>query len=67
MTNRKTHYERVDIVLQVAIRESIEGHKIASGPLIRKRVEHCLASALAVCQDDAVEMYERIDKVRDDD
>lgn len=48
----------------MAVRECTKGHSAASGSLIRKRVESCLASALAICQEDAFEMYERIDKVR---
>jgi rubrerythrin len=60
-----THEERASAVLELAIRESVKGHKAASGPLIRERVESCLSTALARCKEDMSEMYQMIDSVRE--
>ena len=62
--NRKTHAERADAVLAEAIRQCTDGYSAASGSLIRKRIETCLATALATCQEDAIDIYERIDEER---
>lgn len=58
------HNDRVDAVLAIAIRDAIKGHEIASGTLIRERVESCLATALAICKEDRTNMYEWIDALR---
>lgn len=60
-----THNQRAEAVLSLAISIATKGHTAASGSLIRQRVESCLATALAMCKEDALEMYERIDAVRE--
>jgi len=59
-----SHYERAAAVLLLAVHEATKDHTTASGPFIRKRVESCLYTALAMCLEDAVYLYELIDEAR---
>ena len=61
----REHYQRASAVLDEAIRQAVEGHILASGPLIRQRVESCLSTALARCREDPIEIYDLIDEERE--
>lgn len=58
------HNDRSMEVLKTAIRLATEGYEAASGPLICQRIESCLTTALAMCKEDRVEIYDMIDDER---
>ena len=64
LIERMTHTERANAILSLAISDATKRHTAASGSLIRQRVESCLTTALAMCKEDALEMYKRIDEAR---
>jgi hypothetical protein len=60
-----SHVDRVEAVLDTAVREATKGYSAAASSLIRSRVESCLVSALATCKEDPVDMHARIDVERE--
>ena len=59
-----SHLERSSKLLLLAIKEATKGYEAASGSLIRKRAESSLSTALAICKEDAVDIYKLIDEAR---
>ena len=60
-----THMDRATVVLDVALRQALEGCSGASSGLIRKRAESALTTALTMCREDKFHMYSLIDKMRE--